>query len=240
MRSLRIIRITGVAAALLLSASPVLAEGPKTGDVGENREAVSTTTVRRDVGDARQEILKTVRADAESRVQKERGKAEERLKDIKDKEKQQLAQRLAKQFDTLNMTWTDHFIQLLDRYDALLQKMQDRAAIAATNGKDMTTVTAAIQAARAATVTARTAVVAQAAKTYSLTPAAIPTTTTATTNGQEKLKQALRATFQDLHKVLFKDLFALRDGPMTDARKAVQNALQTFSEGKASETKSNQ
>ena len=40
--------------------------------------------------------------------------------------------------------------------------------------------------------------------------------------------QSLRKSFQTLHSSLFKDLFALRDGAMKDARGAVQNALQTL------------
>lgn len=245
MRTFRIIGIAGTVAALLLSASTVFAEGPSTGAVGEKQSA-STTTIRAEESQSPQDALQVVRQEMEARVAKDRTKAEARLTEIKDKAKQQMAQGLAKQFDNLNKTWTDNFSQTLDRFDALLQKIQDRAAIAATGGKDIATVTAALQAARTAVSNARTAVIAQTAKAYSLTLAALPTTATATTIGQEKLTQALRTTFQNLHTTLFQDLFALRDGPMTDARKAVQNALQTLGqtlgdgEGNATSTRSNQ
>jgi len=42
--------------------------------------------------------------------------------------------------------------------------------------------------------------------------------------------KGLRTQFQNLHKSLFKDLFALRDGAMKGARKSVQDALQTLSQ----------
>src|SRR3989344_784075 len=107
--------------------------------------------------------------------------------------------------------------------------IQDRADIAAGKGRDVTTATAAIQSAQAAIESARAAVTAQAAKAYVLDTSAVAVTTSTTTpSGQVELMKNLRTSFQNLHKTLFKDLFALRDGPMKDARKAVQSALQTL------------
>lgn len=156
--------------------------------------------------------------------------AQERIAAIQDKVKQQLAQRLAAQFDQINKTWTEHFMQMLDRYDTILQKVQDRATAAATAGKDTTSTNVAIAAAKASIATARTAVTAQAAKTYTLDLSTATTTVTAATStsqGQMQLMQGLRTSFQNLHETLFKDLFALR-GYMTATRSAVQSALQTL------------
>jgi hypothetical protein len=111
----------------------------------------------------------------------------------------------------------------------MLVKVQARADIASSTGKDITATTAAIQSAKTAILSARTAVVAQAAKTYTLDPSTIPTTATSTTNGQEKIMKSLRTSFQNFHTTLFKDLFALRDGAMKNARTALQNAVQTLS-----------
>ena len=177
-------------------------------------------------------LMESKRVEAKIRVEANREKAEKRLTEIKDKAKQQMAERLAKQFEKQNSTWTDHFMKVLDRLDAISLKIQDRATTAAGNGKDISTATAAIAAAQTAIASARTAVIAQAAKTYVLDPSTIvPTTTTATTTpgGQEELMQGVRASFKNLHNLLFRDLFVLRDGPLTDARKAVQNALQALS-----------
>ncbi len=157
--------------------------------------------------------------------------AQDRIAAIQDKVKQQLAERLATQFNQINQVWTQHFSQMLDRYTAILQKIQDRATAAASAGKDVTATNAAIQAAQAAITSARAAVAAQAAKTYTLDLSATSTPVTAATStpeGQGQIMQGLKDAFQTLRQQLFGDLFALRDGPMTDTRTAVQSALQTL------------
>ncbi|TSC71173.1 MAG: axoneme-associated protein mst101 [Parcubacteria group bacterium Gr01-1014_49] len=174
-------------------------------------------------------LMETKREEAKSLMEAKREKAEKRLSDIKDKAKQEVAQRLAKQLEELNSRWTDRFMDTLDRYVSVLQKIQNRADIAADAGKDVVATTAAIQSANTAIETARASVIAQAAKTYVLDTAAITTTTATTTDkGQSELMKNLKTAFQNIHKTLFKDLYALRDGQMTDARKAVQSALQTL------------
>jgi len=173
--------------------------------------------------------MEVAREEAKTRMETRREELKQRLSDIRDTQKQQRAERIAKQFDKLNQKWTDHFIKLLDRYDAITEKIQDRADIAEGAGKDIAATTAAIQSAKATINTARTAIIAQTAKTYTIDTSAITTTTaTTTTNGQDELMKSLRTAFQNVHKTIFKDLFALRDGVMKDARKSVQDALQTL------------
>lgn len=227
MRTLRTIGVVGSAMALLLSASVVFAnEGQATSTRGENvnesnyRSMSASTTAR----------MQTVRDEAQTRMESQRTKIENRLSDIKDQAKQEMAKTLAGQFNNLNKTWTDNFMQLLDKYDALLVKVQDRATVAASAGKDIATTTTAVQLAKTAILNARTAVVAQAAKTYALNPTTIPTIPATATekDGQDKIMKGLRTSFQNMHSTLFKDLFALRDGAMKDARKAVQNSIQTL------------
>lgn len=175
--------------------------------------------------------METAREEAKTRMEAKREETKQRLSDIRDKKKQQMAERLAEQFDKLNKKWTDHFIQRLDHYSAVLLKIQKRADIAATNGKDITATNSAIQSANTAIDNARIAVVAQAAKTYTLDASSVITTAATTTDsGQENLMKGLRTQFQSLHKALFRDLFALRDGVMKNARVAVQTALQTLSQ----------
>lgn len=170
------------------------------------------------------------RAQGQAHAAQMQAMVQQRLASIQDKVKQQLAQHLAGQFDHRNKVWTDHFSQMLDRYAAILQKIQDRASAASASGKDVTTTNVTIQAAQTAIASARTAVAAQAAKTYTLDLSSATTVTAATSTaaGQGQIMQGLRTSFQSLHDILFKDLFALRDGPMTDTRKAMQSALQTL------------
>jgi len=225
MRTLRTIGIVSSAAVSLLSATIAFAEGQATStayknQISERRAAIASTT---------QKKIEVVREEAQTRTVAQREKIAERVADIQDKVKQQLAQRLIKQFENLNKIWTDHFMNLMDHYDAILQKIQDRANIAANAGKNIASTTAAIQSAKTAIASARTAVIAQAAETY--TPdTSVVTTTTSTTmpSGQKELLQNLRNSFKNLHRTLFQDLLALRDGPMKNARKAVQSALQTL------------
>ena len=218
MHTLRTIGVVGTAAALLLSASVAFAQG-QSGQVAQNavggNRATTTTAV-------------TAREAARARAETQRARVAQRLLDIQDKVKQKLAENIAGQFDRLNEKWTDHFTNVLDRYDALLGKIQARADIAAGKGKDVANTTAAIQSAETAITAARAAVTAQAAKTFAFDASTIPATATSTPSGQEKIMQSLRKSFQTLHSSLFKDLFALRDGVMKDARRAVQNALQTL------------
>lgn len=172
-------------------------------------------------------LLEAKREEAKVRVEAMREKAEKRLGDIKDKAKQETAQRLAKRLEELNSTWTDRFMQNLDRHVAILQKIRDRADIAASAGKDTAAATTAIDAASASIESARAAVIAQAGKTYVLDASAVAASVATTTDkGQSELMKNLKAAFQKVHKALFADLYALRDGSVADARKAVQNALQ--------------
>lgn len=214
-------------------------KGPKTSDINDRVKSrmesrvtvIASTTVER--VQAEREKMQSRVASTTSRIkdraEEMRQKAEDRMTEIQDKLKQQMAKRLATQFTGLNKTWTDHFAKLLDRYTGIVQKMQDRATIAAASGKDVATASAAIEAAKTAIATAQAAVIAQAAKTYTLDVTTIATTTaTSTRSGQEEFKRGLKTAFQNLHNALFRDLFALRDGPMKDARKAVQSALRTL------------
>jgi len=225
MRTLRTIGIVSSAAVSLLSATIAFAEGQATStayknQISERRAAIASTT---------QKKIEVVREEAQTRTVAQREKIAERVADIQDKVKQQLAQRLIKQFENLNKIWTDHFMNLMDHYDAILQKIQDRANIAANAGKNIASTTAAIQSAKTAIASARTAVIAQAAETYTPDTSVVTTTTSTTTpSGQKELLQNLRNSFKNLHRTLFQDLLALRDGPMKNARKAVQSALQTL------------
>jgi F0F1-type ATP synthase membrane subunit b/b' len=234
------IGVVGGVAGVLLSASVAFAEDSG----GRVITATATTTKNVRAETAREETktrIETAREEAKTRIEKareeaktrmetKREKAKERINDIRDKAKQQLAEKLANQFEELNKKWTDNCIKQLDHYSAVLLKIQERADIASTNGKDTTATNIGITSAKTAIETARTAVVAQAAKSYVLDTSTLTTTVATTTDsGQDKLVKNIRNAFQDLHKSLFSDLKALRDGVMKDARTAVQSALQTLS-----------
>lgn len=187
---------------------------------------VRVETAREDA----KERVEAAREKAKERAEDMREKAKQRMEDIKDRTKQQMALRIADQFDHINTAWTNRFAQVLDRYDAILEKIRQRADAAAGAGASIASATAAIANAQSAIQTARDAVAAQAAMTYALDPVSVTATATATTtsNGQDELVNALRSAFRNQHNALFTDLFALRDGPMKNARQAVRAALETL------------
>lgn len=199
----------------------------KTNMEAKRTEAKASVEVRRAETKAQ---IEAKRAEMKANMELKRAEAKQRLTEIRDKKKQERAVRLNEQFDRLNSKWTDHFVQVLDRYDGVLVKIQARADIAATNGKDVALATAAIASAEAAIETARAAVVAQAAKSYALDTSTTLAVDAATASGQEELVRGLKTAFQELHKSLFSNLTALRDGAMRDARGAVQAALQTLNQ----------
>ncbi len=226
MRKRRIIGVIAVATAIFLTGTVVFAEeGRSMGSFGERRGDDYRATMMSSSTNTR---MQSVRDEVKVRSEGQRVKVEQRLLDIQDKMKQQMAERLTKQFDGLNETWTDHFMNVLDRYQTLLEKIKARADVAAGKGKDVTATNAAIQSATTAVETARVAVIAQAAKTYMVATSTLPTTATSTSRGQSDLINGFRTAFKNIHTTLFKDLFALRDGVMKDARRAVQNAVQTL------------
>ncbi len=250
--------ITGAVAALLLSTSVAFAQESDAGVSGVNvsvraqveieraaqvrAEATAVSTARAAM--ERNELLRVkamnaatagervqaVREGAQERAKVEREKANERMKDIRDEKRQEKMQRFATQLESLNERWTNRFAEQLDRLSAVVKKMESRSAIAAANGKEVTAANAAIQIAKNVIETAQAGVTAQATKTYTLDLSTIPTSVAASTpKGQGELMKGVKDSFQTLHKALFKDLFALRDGPMTVARKAVQDAHQALS-----------
>ncbi|MDO8530138.1 MAG: hypothetical protein Q7S10_01915 [bacterium] len=185
----------------------------------EAREAVKNRI------EAQKEKIKEAREAAQAKAKELKEKAKNRIEEIKDKKKKETAEKIASQFERINKIWTDHFTNVLDRLDAILQKIKSRTQKAGENGKDVTLVNAAITNAEAKIAQARSAVALQAQKTYVLnTSATDPTSTT-----QEALVTSLREQFKVLKKQLHTDLAALRDGAMKSAREAVKSTFEALS-----------
>lgn len=181
--------------------------------------------------DEMRQNLEKIRNEAQARIKQQKEKLEEKINEIRDKQKQKMAQQIEKQLDHLNQIWTEHFTNVLNRLEAILEKIKTRADKAAANGQDISEVDAAIKKAEAAIAAARTAVETQAKKTYTADLTAINSgiATTTTPAGQDQLIKNLRAQFKALREQLMKDLFGLRDGVIKDSRKAVHDAFQALS-----------
>jgi len=154
---------------------------------------------------AREEVKKTVEA--------RQTELKDKISKLRDKKKRQIVTRLDEQMARLNIQWTNHFSNVLNRLLEILGKIELRTTKAETSGKDVTAVKTAIQNAKAAIETARTAVETQAKKTYIATFSS---------------ETGLGAAFKVVREQLRKDLFGLRDGAMKNSREAVQNALQAL------------
>ncbi len=193
------------------------------------RQAAKTSVqnVRKEIEAKREELkkqLEATREEAKKRVEAARETAKEavkvkreelkkRLGEIKDERKKAAATRLDEQMNRLNERWTTHFTDVLDHLDDVLGKIQIRADKAVSLGKDVSAVKTAVDAAKVAIASARTAVETQAKKTY-----------IATITSDAKLGEAFKSVRDQLHK----DLTDLRDGPVKNARDAVQNAARSL------------
>ena len=170
---------------------------------------------------AKQQVLQK-RAAMQARIQSAKDAAKERIAEVSDQKKREAATKIVDRLNHVNDVWTDHFTNVLDRLDAVLQKVKSRTEIVSATSADVTTVNAAITNAENKISAARTAVAGQAAKTYALDSSALSGI------DQTTLVSGLRSQFKTLRDQLFGDLAKLRDGAMRDARMAVQNAIQTL------------
>lgn len=206
--------ISGAAAILLFTGVAALAQNP---EAAELKRGVKT----------RLEQVREIRAQALEKAKTARENLQKKVGEIKDQKKKEAAEKISNQLERLNNVWTDHFANVLDKLSAVLEKVKSRLEKAKAAGKDVSAVEAAMTKAEQAIEAAKAAVAEQAGKTYSVDTASM-TGSTATTSGQNNLVSALRTKFKAAREQMFKDLTALRDGKMKDARKAVQEAIQSL------------
>lgn len=173
--------------------------------------------------------IKELREQAQEKVKQIKENARQKINQIKDQRKKERADRIVKQLDHVNQVWTDHFSNVLDKLDDVLQRIKTRSEKAAANGKDVSAVNTAIAEAQSKIAAARSAVIEQAKKTYIIDTSAINQTGSEQSQ-QNNLTSALREQFKKMHDQLKNDLMLLRDGVIKDARAAVKNAFQVLSQ----------
>src|SRR3989344_3136231 len=173
--------------------------------------------------------IEELRTKAQENIKEKREAAKVRMRQIKDTTKQNATDRILNQMEKLNQVWTNHFTNVLDRLDAVLEKIKSRKDKASANGKDVSLVIEAITKAEASIDAARVALEIQAQKTYVVDPATI-SQETATQEGQNNLISDFRTQFKALRELLFGDLTSLRDGAMKDARDSIKDVVKILSE----------
>ena len=173
--------------------------------------------------------IEELRTKAQENIKEKREAVKVKMRQIKDTTKQTATDRILNQMEKLNQVWTNHFTNVLDRLDAVLEKIKSRKDKASANGKDVSLVIEAITKAEASIDAARVALEIQAQKTYVVDPATI-SQETATQEGQNNLISDFRTQFKALRELLFGDLTSLRDGAMKDARDSIKDVVKILSE----------
>lgn len=111
-----------------------------------------------------EEIKKTI----QEKLQEKKQVLTEKLKNIKDKVKARIVEKIYNNVSLLNGRLTKHYDDVLNNLEVILSKIENRANIAKDNGRNIVTVETAIIAAKNAILAGRTAVSAQREKVYSL------------------------------------------------------------------------
>lgn len=220
---MRKIITTGIAAVLLLSAGFVGAEEIAISRV-KGLDFLINEAKNRAEQSARK--IKQLRLETQEQIKQKQENLRSKVAEIKDEKKQKAAEKILNQFDHINRVSTDHFLSVLDKLDAVLQKIKSRAEKAASDGKDLTAAKQAIQKAEQSIKIAREAVIAQAAKTYTVDSSVIAGAVA--DEGKNSIVSKLRERFKELRKQLFNDLAALRGGAMKSAREAVHAAAEAL------------
>jgi len=158
--------------------------------------------------------IETKRAQLKSQIEAKKTELKTRLAKIKDENKKQIVERIYNQVNELNKRMTDHFLNVLEKLEKILERISSRAAKAEANGQDISAVQTAITEATNAINTAKTAVQNQATKVYSVT-----------VNTESTLKTDIGKNRQVLHN----DLMAVQK-TVRDAQEAVRKAATTLAQ----------
>lgn len=150
-----------------------------------------------------QERLEQLRTERAQRVEAERAQLRERLQRVRDQKKREAVERIDRRLAELNERMLDHFKEVLTRLEGVLERIRTRAARAQERGLDASSVNTAITQAEEKIASARSAIEAQAAKTYAIT-----------VNTEGTLRRDVGQTRQALHndlKVARESVFVARD-----------------------------
>lgn len=166
---------------------------------------------------AREDFRKTIetkRTERQAAMQAHRDTLKAKLQAIKDERKKTAVERIDKNLADLNSRMTTHYANVLDQIDDVLNRVVSRTDTAQANGKDATMARTAIMNAQSVITAARTAVVAQVNKVYSMN-----------ITGDTTLKSDVGAARQALHD----DLKKVND-TVKAARDAVRQAAMSLAQ----------
>lgn len=147
------------------------------------------------------------RAEVRDKIKTKREELKLKLQKIKDERKRQVVEKVDSQLDALNARWVSQSTQALEQIEDVLGRVATRTDEIESGGKNVSDVRVAIENARSAIAASRSAIGAQAGKTYTIL-----------INKEGTLKQDVGVARQALHA----DLVSMRETVKT-ARDAVHN-----------------
>jgi DNA repair exonuclease SbcCD ATPase subunit len=153
------------------------------------------------------------REEMQTKIEKFKEQLRERLKARINERKQAIVERVYERINNLNTRLTNHYLNVLEQLEKVLERIESRAAKAKLNGVDISKVEEAIKKAQAAIEKAKQAVIDQAKKVYA--PPEI--------SGEDTLKQEVGKLRQQFHE----DIKAV-EKLVKEARDAVREAAVTL------------
>jgi len=141
-----------------------------------------------------QNQIKQNRDAIKQEIEKNREALKLKIKNFKDEKKKVISERVDLRLEEINKVQTDHFVSVLDQIEKVLGNIETQADKVQAKGQDVSNVRTAIDSATQVIADARSAVSAQAQKTYT------PTITSETTVRAD-LKEAREALNSDLKAV---------------------------------------
>ena len=126
-------------------------------------------TTKEEMGNLRREFqdkIRDARKVLKDQIEAKREQLKQDLHKIKDERKKSVVERVDKAMDALNQKVTNHFLNVLEKLEDVLARIQSRTDEVANRGVDVSDVNSAIETAQTAIGEARAAVEVQAGKTY--------------------------------------------------------------------------
>lgn len=175
--------------------------------------------------------LQQQRKKARELFREKREEFKTRLQELKDVRKKTLVERIDTRITTMNTNRTNHFLDVLERLEVILDRIRDKAETAKTNGKDTSELEAAITAASDALSLARSAVAAQAGKEYIIDASS----EAGLKNNVGKIISQLRIDLSSTHKAVINAKQAVRKAATELAKlvsaKGINNPLSATGSG---------
>ncbi|OGY58953.1 MAG: hypothetical protein A3E61_02490 [Candidatus Colwellbacteria bacterium RIFCSPHIGHO2_12_FULL_43_12] len=195
-------------------AFPVSAQ---TGTTTGNTLETDRERVRSEIMEMRDDFktrMDAEKAELQGEIQDKREALRAQLQKVKDERRREVVERIDVRLDELNARMLDHFSNVLDRLEDVLERIASRADKAEGRGLDVSTVRTAITDALSSITSARTAVQVQAGKTC------IVTVTT---------ENNLRVDVGKARKCLHDNLTVVREA-VKAAKEAVRRAATTLAQ----------